>query len=79
MSEILNIRLPAQEKREWEKAAAAVDETLADYVRNAVRLRAEASGSSPWAKYLGSVDVAVLPPTNINIRRAMNKARQAKV
>ena len=37
MSETLTIRVPAGEKARWEKAAAAARETVAEYVRGAVR------------------------------------------
>ena len=67
MSETLTIRLPATEKAQWERSAAAVKETLADYVRNAVRQRGQ---SSLWEKHLGSANKAVPPPTNANIRCA---------
>lgn len=78
MSETLTIRLPAAEKAEWEKAAAAVQETVGEYVRRAVRQRTHAAGQSPWEKHLGSADVAVPAPTNANIRRAFAQRRRAK-
>jgi hypothetical protein len=76
MSETLTIRLRADEKARWEKAAAAAKESVADYVRGAVRQRTEASSQSPWDRHLGSADIAVPAPTNANIRRAF--ARRAR-
>lgn len=73
MSDTLTIRLPDGEKAAWERAAAAVDETVAEYVRTAVRRRAQATASSPWDRHLGSVDAAVPPPTNVNVRRVMSR------
>jgi uncharacterized protein (DUF1778 family) len=70
MSETLTIRVPAEEKARWEKAAAAARETVADFVRGAVRQRAAAASQSPWDAHLGSAEVPVPPPTNANIRRA---------
>ena len=78
MSEILTIRLAEGEKTRWEKAAAREKETVAEYVRKAVRERVNAVRSSPWDQYLGSADVAVPPPTNLNIRRALSKRRRRK-
>ena len=75
MSDTLTIRLPADEKARWEKAAAAAKETVADYVRGAVRRRSESAAESPWDRHLGSADVVVPAPTNANIRRAF--ARRA--
>ena len=66
MSETLTIRLRPEEKAQWQRAAAAVKETVAEYVRNAVRQRGQ---SSVWEKHFGSATVAVPPPTNANIRR----------
>jgi hypothetical protein len=73
MSETLTIRLAADEKARWEKAAAAASESVADYVRGAVRQRAEAASQSPWARHLGSANVALPAPTNANIRRAFSR------
>lgn len=70
MSETLTIRVPAEEKARWQRVAAAAKESLADYVRGAVRQRAEAASQSPWERHLGSADVAVPAPTNANVRRA---------
>ena len=78
MSETLTIRLTEAEKAQWEKAAAAVKETVAEYVRNAVRERAKARGASPWEKHLGAADVAVPVPTNVNVRRAFSESRRRK-
>ena len=78
MSDILTIRLPTAEKAEWEKAAAEVQETVAEYVRKAVRQRARVGGQSPWDKYLGCVDATVPAPTNSNIRRAFAQRRRSK-
>lgn len=75
MSETLTIRLPADEKARWRKAAAAAKESIADYVRGAVRQRAAAAHESPWDRHLGSVDAAVLAPTNANVRRALARPR----
>lgn len=75
MSDILTIRLPPKEKAQWEKAAAAVQETVADYVRKAVRQRARSTEQSPWERHLGAADVSVPPPTNANIRKAFAKRR----
>jgi uncharacterized protein (DUF1778 family) len=70
MSDTLTIRLPADEKARWEKAAAAAEESVADYVRGAVRRRSAAASHSPWDRHLGSADISVPAPTNANIRRA---------
>lgn len=70
MSETLTIRLAAEEKARWEKAAAAARESVAEYVRGAVRQRAEAASQSLWERHLGAADVEVAAPTNVNIRRA---------
>jgi hypothetical protein len=78
MSETLTIRLPEGEKVQWEKAAAAVEETVAEYVRKAVRQRARAGALSPWDHHLGSVDVAVPAPTNTNVRRVFSERRRRK-
>ena len=78
MSDTLTIRLPAEEKARWERAAAAARETVAEYVRGAVRLRAEASSDSPWDRHLGAVNVAVPAPTNANVRRAFTRRRGRK-
>jgi hypothetical protein len=78
MSDTLTIRLPAEEKAQWEKAAAEVRETVAEYVRKAVRQRTQSSGTSPWEKHLGAADVAVAAPTNANIRRAFAERRRPK-
>ena len=76
MSETLTIRVPSEEKARWEKAAAAVRESVAEYVRGAVRQRAQAASQSPWEPHLGSADVAVSAPTNANIRRAFARRRR---
>jgi hypothetical protein len=76
MSETLSIRLRDGEKAELERAAAMAKETVAEYVRKAVRQRAEAAGASPWEQLLGSVDVRVPAPTNANVRRAMSRGRR---
>lgn len=78
MSETLTIRLGADEKLRWEKAAAAAKESVAEYVRGAVRQRTEAARQSPWESHLGSADVAVPAPTNVNIRRAFARRRRRK-
>jgi hypothetical protein len=78
MSDILTIRLPAEEKARWRKAAAAAKESVAEYVREAVRQRTEAASQSPWERHLGSANVAVLAPTNTNIRRAFARPRRRK-
>lgn len=78
MSEILSIRLPARERAEWEKAATQARETVAEYVRKAVRQRAQRSVKSPWEKHFGSADVAVPPPTNANVRRAFAARHQPR-
>lgn len=67
MSETLTIRLRPEEKAQWQRAAAAVKETVAEYVRNAVRQRGQCSA---WDEHFGSTRAAVPPPTNANIRRA---------
>ena len=67
MSETLTIRLRREEKAQWQRAAAAVSETVADYVRNAVRQRGQ---SAAWDEHFGSASTAAPPPTNANIRRA---------
>jgi uncharacterized protein (DUF1778 family) len=78
MSETLSIRVPAEEKARWEKAAATARESMAEYVRGAVRQRAQAVRQSPWEAHLGSADVAVPAPTNANIRRAFARRRRHK-
>ena len=78
MSETLTIRVPAEDKARWEKAAAAARESVAEYVRGAVRQRAQAASHSPWERHLGSADVAVPAPTNANIRRAFARRRRHK-
>jgi hypothetical protein len=75
MSVTLTIRLRASEKAQWKRAAAAVRETVAEYVRNAVRDRGQ---SSPWGKHLGSVNKTVPPATNPNIRRAFAQHRRRR-
>lgn len=75
MSDILTIRLPAEEKARWRRAASAVKESLAEYVRKAVIQRTESTAVSPWDKYLGAADVSVPPPTNVNVRRAFAQRR----
>jgi uncharacterized protein (DUF1778 family) len=75
MSETLTIRLRAEEKAQWERAAAAVRETVAEYVRNAVRQRGQ---SCVWDKHLGSANAAVPPPTNSNIRQAFARRNRRK-
>jgi hypothetical protein len=70
MSETLTIRLPAEEKARWEEAAAVANETVAEYVRGAVRRRTHAAARSPWDRHLGSANVEVPAPTNANVRRA---------
>lgn len=78
MSDTLTIRLPTTEKAQWQKAAAEASESVADFVRKAVRQRVEARGLSPWEKHIGSAEVAVPPPTNVNIRRAFAQRRRSK-
>src|SRR5258708_32187860 len=78
MSETLTIRVAAEEKARWEKAAAAARESVAEYVRVAVRQRAQAASQSPWERHLGSANVAVPAPTNANIRRAFARGRRHK-
>jgi hypothetical protein len=73
MSETLTIRVPAEEKARWEAAAAAARESVAEYVRGAVRQRAQAASQSPWERHLGSAEVAVPAPTNANVRRAFTR------
>lgn len=75
MSDILSIRLRAGEKAQFERAAAAAQETVAEYVRNAVRQRASSRERSGWDKHLGSVVIDVPPPTNANVRKAMSRHR----
>ena len=78
MSETLTIRVAAEEKARWKKAAVAARESVADYVRRAVRQRAQAASRSPWEPHLGSANVAVSAPTNANIRRAFARRRRHK-
>ena len=78
MSDTLTIRLPADEKAQWEKAAAGVGESVAEYVRNAVRQRVHAETTSPWEKHIGSVPVTVPPPTNLNVRRVFARRRRSR-
>jgi hypothetical protein len=77
MGDILSVRVSAAEKQEWQRAAAAVQEPVAEFVRKAVRQRAQSS-RSPWDKYLGAAKATVSPPTNENIRLAMRKRTKAK-
>ena len=76
MSVILTIRVAAEEKARWEKDAAAARESVAEYVRRAVRQRALAESQSPWDGHLGAVDAVVRAPTNANIRRAFARRRR---
>jgi hypothetical protein len=76
MSDTLTIRLPEGEKARWEEAAAAARESVAEYVREAVRQRAKGASKSPWERHLGSANVTVPAPTNANVRRAF--ARQSR-
>ena len=76
MSETLTIRLAADEKSRWEEAAAAAQESVAEYVREAVRQRVEAASQSPWERHLGSADVDVPAPTNANIRRVFARRKR---
>lgn len=78
MSETLTIRVAAEEKAKWEAAAEAAKETVAEYVRGAVRQRAQAANQSPWQRHLGSADVAVPAPTNANIRRSFARRRRVR-
>jgi hypothetical protein len=78
MSKTLTIRVAAEEKAQWEKAAAAAKETVAEYVRGAVRQRTKAVRQSPWERHLGAANVAVPPPTNANIRRAFARRGSRK-
>ena len=78
MSDILTIRVPADEKARWEEAAAAAKESVAEYVRGAVRQRTQAASHSPWDRHLGSADVEVPAPTNANIRGAFARPRRQK-
>lgn len=73
MSDILTIRVPSEEKVRWERAAEAARESVAEYVRKAVRLRAATAGRSPWDAHLGAAKVSVDPPTNENVRRAFRR------
>ena len=75
MSETFTIRLPAEQKARWEKAAS-MNESVAEYVRSAVRQRMEASSQPSWDRHLGSANVAVPAPTNANTRRAFARARR---
>lgn len=76
MSDTLTIRLSEGEKAQWEKAAAQVKETVAEYVRKAVRQRAQGGEVSPWERHLGSVKAAVPAPTNANVRRSFSGRRK---
>ena len=76
MGDILSIRLPSEEKARWRKAAAAAKESVAEYVRGAVRQRTEAASQSPWERHLGSANVVIPAPTNANIRRAFASRRR---
>ena len=53
-------------------------ESVAEYVRGAVRQRTQAASHSPWDRHLGSADVEVPAPTNANIRRAFARRRSQK-
>ncbi len=75
MGDILSIRVPPGERAEWEKTAAEVRESVAEYVRNSVRQRTQLLGKSPWEKRIGSADIEVSPPTNANVRAAISKKR----
>jgi hypothetical protein len=70
MNDTLTIRISTAEKTQWEREAAEVNETVAEYIREAVRQRARSGKASPWDKHLGAADVAVPAPTNANVRRA---------
>jgi hypothetical protein len=78
MSETLTIRVRAGEKARWASAAAAARESVAEYVRGAVRQRAQAASESPWEPHLGSANVAVPAPTNTNVRRAFARRGRRK-
>jgi hypothetical protein len=78
MSDILTIRVPSSEKAQWKRAAAAARETVAEYVRKAVRQRTVSSSQSLWDMHLGSAAVEVPPPTNANVRRAFADRRTRK-
>jgi hypothetical protein len=78
MSETLTIRLPAAEKKKWQRAAASANESVSDFIRAAVRQRTQVPDVSAWESHLGSVDIAVSPPTNSNVRRALSQSRRAK-
>jgi hypothetical protein len=54
MSDTLTIRISTAEKTQWEREAAEVNETLAEYIREAVRQRARSGKASPWDKHLGA-------------------------
>src|SRR6266571_4628589 len=75
MSDTLTIRLPSAEKERWQKAAAAVKESVAEYVRKAVSQRTDGRVVSGWERHMGSVNIAVPPPTNANVRRAFSRRR----
>jgi hypothetical protein len=55
MNETLTIRIRAEEKVQWEKAAAEVRETVAEYVRKAVRQRMQSGGISRWESTWGQL------------------------
>ena len=55
MSDILTIRVSGAEKAQWQRAAAEVKESVADFVREAVRQRVQSGKASPWEKHIGSV------------------------
>lgn len=57
-------------------SGAQMKETVAEYVRKAVRQRAQGGQVSPWERHLGSVKVAVPTPTNANVRRSFSERRK---
>lgn len=77
MSDILTIRVSPEEKRRWRRAAERANESVADFVRRAIRQREAASGESAWDALLGSAHVTVPPPTNANVRRAFARRRRS--
>src|SRR5262245_39022019 len=53
-----------------EMSAPPARESVAEYVRGAVRQRAEAASRSPGERHIAAAHVAVPAPTNASIRRA---------
>lgn len=77
VSDTLTIRLSAAEKARWQAKAKDAGETVAEFVRTAVRQRADADPQARWEKHVGSVDCPVPKRiTNAAIRLAMQGSKR---